>query len=1060
MISFMGGCSDSDNGSGASVENVATYHLTLSPSSSTIFPLNSDVTISWEARDVASPRYNVFFGNDQANLGVFLYDTAATSYTFDSLDPGLYFWQVDLVVNGRIVAKSQIYMFEISSKSEGFVSPPTLQAPLNGSVLNMGVVTLKWSDAVGLDKGAIYYSIYVGSSPYDLHSVVRNISQTDYEYILDEPGTYYWRVVASYGNGETISSIVWNFSVAKRPEVLEKPELIYPDTGQSVSGELILQWKGDSSSYRVYISKDPDSFTTFTEVDGDYFHPELSDGGIYYWKVSYVSNGVEVFSDTRWFRYDVKKYLHFKQVSTSALEGDRGNGCGITEEGDLYCWGFNDGALPFGEVGSSYTYTRVDSLGKVKRVSLGYGGGCVVNLDDELWCWGMDRHNFQGGGYIAPHRIATDKKVKDVSVGDGFLCAILYDDTLACMGVNNKGQLGSGSYVKSAQLTPLDLDGDVVKVSAGSDFACALVKNGFDTRAYCWGNNDRGQLGAGSGVTSSTQPLLLDGTAWSDISAGFDHACGIKNGELYCWGDNSFHQVSSSLDGSYDQPQKIPEPGSAARIYASYNYSCAIIGSGAVYCWGSNADVDDLYGEDGVKGFGRALMFDLGSPVPILVSKDILFYELSFSRSGGCGISQSGDLYCWGDRRNRSLGEATIYQNSRYFPPFYVGKPPGGWKKIEVTTMVNANATIYNNPDGRYYVNYGGDIATACGLTNEGDIYCWGYNYGNADPLSRTPHYRYFPRRMNIDSAKFKSLSISPLNIIAMTNDDNVYLALDYYNLERGELYYNWQLWNPGSIWHFDPGPIGVVAATSNTFLMVTDQGAAYYFKDPYYRWSQRRVSYSGVIGVVKTEGQFCLLRENGMDCYQEKIYLMDYFVGFDPIYSADFSYDKVVLLTHYHEVWYGGNPLTFCILTDGRITCYGDNSVGQLGIGKGRTVTSPFETYVVNDLGTGWKDIFGGEDNVCALDVEDNLWCWGDNRNEVFGEPAGIFYKPHLVTSLPAGLRYMSFDLRDGCGVDKNGGGWCWGLNYYGTRHTNYRDIPLRLETYSSPFQILIEER
>src|SRR5580765_463248 len=78
-------------------------------------------------------------------------------------------------------------------------------------------------------------------------------------------------------------------------------------------------------------------------------------------------------------------------------------------------------------------------------------------------------------------------------------------------------------------------------IAAGSEFSCGLSVAGI---AYCWGRNDRGQVGNGN-VTDQMSPVPVAGPfQFVAIGLGDSHACGIAtSGDAFCWGDNSDGQL-------------------------------------------------------------------------------------------------------------------------------------------------------------------------------------------------------------------------------------------------------------------------------------------------------------------------------------------------------------------------------------------------------------------------------------------------------------------------------------------------------------------------------------
>ncbi len=96
--------------------------------------------------------------------------------------------------------------------------------------------------------------------------------------------------------------------------------------------------------------------------------------------------------------------------------------------------------------------------------------------------------------------------VRELVAGEEHTCALLTDDTLWCWGWNQFGQLGDGTGLDST--TPVQvamLEDQVVSVSAGAWFTCAVKRDGS---LWCWGRNDRGQLGDGT-LTDRLAPVSV-----------------------------------------------------------------------------------------------------------------------------------------------------------------------------------------------------------------------------------------------------------------------------------------------------------------------------------------------------------------------------------------------------------------------------------------------------------------------------------------------------------------------------------------------------------------------
>jgi alpha-tubulin suppressor-like RCC1 family protein len=110
-----------------------------------------------------------------------------------------------------------------------------------------------------------------------------------------------------------------------------------------------------------------------------------------------------------------------------------------------------------------------------------------------------------------------------------------------------------------------------------------------DGRVFCWGANEFGQLGDGSRFNRA-EPSVVD---WLDhtpsmLSAGTAHTCALtESGEVYCWGNNEHGQVGNGTGLSFRPLTWVHSLGAdAVSVEAGPHHSCAILSSGGVQCWG------------------------------------------------------------------------------------------------------------------------------------------------------------------------------------------------------------------------------------------------------------------------------------------------------------------------------------------------------------------------------------------------------------------------------------------------------------------------------------------
>lgn len=124
-------------------------------------------------------------------------------------------------------------------------------------------------------------------------------------------------------------------------------------------------------------------------------------------------------------------------------------------------------------------------------------------------------------------------------------CAIVDDGDVYCWGDNAEGQLGISRGTSHSE-TPVavPLNAPATTIATGEAFTCALTEA---QDVFCWGANDRRQLGVESSGTHIPQKTFSNA---SFLSVGAAHACAVKDEdptyEVYCWGDNTKSQAADS----------------------------------------------------------------------------------------------------------------------------------------------------------------------------------------------------------------------------------------------------------------------------------------------------------------------------------------------------------------------------------------------------------------------------------------------------------------------------------------------------------------------------------
>ena len=351
------------------------------------------------------------------------------------------------------------------------------------------------------------------------------------------------------------------------------------------------------------------------------------------------------------------------------IAGGLGHSCSSTILGEVQCWGLNDS----GQLGDDTTTTRaypapVSGLGASPIISVGTGEAfsCALNALGEMLCWGDNAQGQLGDGTrnssLVPIMVnGLGGTVESFSPGRTHVCAVLTNGNAVCWGDNATGQLGIGNFFDRLVPTQISgLAGLIASVASGYDHTCAVTILGD---AYCWGNNFFGQLGDGTFVEKLI-PVPVDGLTGTGVriafvdeaAAGEFHTC-IRTpmGDAYCWGDNISGQVGNAVTGT---PHTAPVAvaglaGSIQQIATGKAFTCALLNSGGIECWGENMD-GQLGDGSTIDRFSPAGVTSLSTGVTAIGLGDL----------HACAQTISGFRYCWGDSFYGQLGNGSTTSSS------------------------------------------------------------------------------------------------------------------------------------------------------------------------------------------------------------------------------------------------------------------------------------------------------------------------------------------------------------------------------------------------------------
>ncbi len=246
--------------------------------------------------------------------------------------------------------------------------------------------------------------------------------------------------------------------------------------------------------------------------------------------------------------------------------------CGLTPAGVAYCWGNGTfGQLGTGEIAGCFVPapgkltcsgpTRVAGDARFVEIASGASHTCGIASSGQLYCWGLNdsgQLGFQSSspcviensdyyyGYyetfvscaLAPQAVSSATSVTAVAAGDG-TCALGGSGGVSCF-----GPPGGSAFVSIAvPFTSLSPDGD-----------CGVA---LDGAAYCWTSAFDARTASFAQLDSVSQGLRV-----ASITGAAAHRCAIlqSDASLVCWGNNDAGQLGNGSRVSTTTPSPVIAP--------------------------------------------------------------------------------------------------------------------------------------------------------------------------------------------------------------------------------------------------------------------------------------------------------------------------------------------------------------------------------------------------------------------------------------------------------------------------------------------------------------------
>ena len=458
-------------------------------------------------------------------------------------------------------------------------------------------------------------------------------------------------------------------------------------------------------------------------------------------------------------------------------------------------------------------------------------------------------------------------------------------------------------------------------------------------------------------LQSSTLDCNLYGTYAKQVSLGSNFTCVLLNsGVVKCWGKNDSGQLGNGTTTSYTTPNPTPVNviglTNAIQIGMGTGHSCALLTDRTIKCWGANTGISGY--ATGQLGDGTTTM----RTTPVSVVGITNAKQVSLGGHHTCALLTDGTIKCWGANRD--------YYGTPYG---YLGDGTSTNSPTPVSVVGITNATQISLA-----------FRHSCAILTDGTVKCWGSSVSGQLGNGSTTY------------------SLTPVTVTGITNATQV------------------------------------AAGSGHTCALLSDGtvkcwGSNYYGQlgDGTTTTSYTPVSVSGITTakqiMVGASGSCALLTNNTMKCWGAN-------TGDGTATSRSTPVDVIGISTA-KQAGLGDNH-SCTVLTDGTVKCWGSNWKSQLGDGTTTDSSTP-----VNVLGiTTGVQIYTGTYFTCALLTDGTVKCWGYNDYGRLGNGTmnfDAYPTPAAVLGITTAIQLNSSAANFSCAILSDHTIKCWGRNSNG---------------------------
>lgn len=508
-------------------------------------------------------------------------------------------------------------------------------------------------------------------------------------------------------------------------------------------------------------------------------------------------------------------------------------------------------------------------------------------------------------------------------------------------------------------------------------------------------------------------------------SSGYSHTCAVlTNGTVKCWGYNYNGELGTGAPPPWAAyaPVLVEGIDNATGVATGFSHSCAVLSDGTVKCWGDNG-----YGQ-----IGNGSTADAHTPVPVSGIHDAIV--VAGGRNHTCALLSNGTVQCWGYNSYGQLGvdrtgpETCSFSSCSTTP-------------VLVPGITNAVAVA------------AGDAHT-CALNSDGTVQCWGWNFygqcGNGDGIQ----YHVSP------------VTVSGINnAVDFDADGHHTCALLLDGTVKCWGYNNYGLLGDGTVdTAYTPVSVAgintakaIAAGGSLTCALLSDGTAKCWGFNQYgglgdgtYHESHVPVSVSGIhtaTGIAAGYYHACAVLDDGTAwCWGYNTYGA---LGDGTGIQSNVPVEVDGVRIRWNAGWFGGvadvamNGSHVCArLFDGTMKCWGDNSIGQLGIGDspGPEICDPGLHNPCSTIPIPVTGITASVDisPTCSVLSDGSVRCWGDNDDGQLGNGTTESSRsPVSVNGISTALK-VAEGASHACAALSDGTVKCWGDNFRGQLGTD----------------------